>query len=119
MEHLYALFQRQYLWKKIKFLVAFRNLINPVNDSQALYEEPFLIEDMCVIKLFAELQIKTVGSLKEPKTGKQLLVQVGFKIGKLRFFNAAQFLKQYFLIIFLQFVERVEELDDLKVFFGG
>ena len=119
MERLDPLLQRQDLDEEVKFLVGFCGILGPVEEAEALLEQAFFVEDMGVVEHFVELEVNAVGAFEEAEAGEDLFVQVCFEVGQLGLLDAREFFQQVPFVIVVEFIECVEQLDDLEVFFGG
>jgi hypothetical protein len=119
MEGLDPLLEGEDLDEEVEFLVGFGCFLSPVEEAEALLEKSLFIEDVSVVEHFVQLEVDAIGAFEKAEAGQDLFVQMGFKIGQLRFLDAGQLFEEAFFVVVVQFVEGVEKLDDLEILFGG
>lgn len=100
--------ERDYLYQKVEFLVGFCGFFGAVEEAEALLEETFFIEDMCVVEKFVELQVDAIRAFQEAEAGEYLFVEMGFEVTELGFFDAGEFFQETFFVVVAEFVEGVE-----------
>lgn len=87
----------------------------PCEELEGLNIQAFAIQHIGIVYPFAHLDFGLFAELHQAQAGKDMLIEVSFKIGKLAFAGTFQFAQQYFFIVVGLFFEYIEEVQEFKV----